>query len=153
NGEALTYLLYKAPAGMTVDASSGLVTWNPGVAAPAAANVILLVYDARGSRDVQQFTISVAGVNQAPVVTPLAATIEGKEGIALEIDIAAVDPEGDPLRFWADGLPGGAVFDPVAHALYWLPGAKAAGTYPDVRFTVSDGLHQVTVTTTLEIAP
>src|SRR5262249_45731965 len=63
------------------------------------------------------------------------------------------DAEGDSLTYWADNLPPGAVFDPSRHTLTWTPGSQAAGTYEGVRFSVSDGLHTVSQSTTLLIAP
>src|SRR5262249_33278812 len=54
--------------------------------------------------------------------------------------------------YWAENLPPGASFDPVAHALVWTPDYHSAGTYA-VTFVVSDGLHQVRESTTLLIAP
>src|SRR5262249_54217740 len=70
-----------------------------------------------------------------------------------QLAIGATDADGDPLVYWADNLPPGAVFDPVQHQLTWTPGFPGAGTYANVRFTVSDGLHRVSATTTLVIAP
>ena len=65
----------------------------------------------------------------------------------------ATDADGDPLVYWADHLPPGASFDASSHALVWTPDFHSAGTYPDVQFFVSDGLHQVSETTTVVIAP
>src|SRR5262249_54268292 len=66
--------------------------------------------------------------------------------------VHAVDPDNDPLSYWVDGLPGGAIFDPTNHTLTWTPDFGARGTYP-VRFTVGDGRHQVSGQTTVLIAP
>ena len=153
NGESLTYFLYRAPVGMTVDPATGVVRWTPGAGSPVAADVVLQVYDARGARDSQQFTITVAGANRAPVLAPLPSTIAATEGQTVRIDVSATDLDGDALRFWADNLPGGAVFDSGLHTLLWTPGPHAAGTYPGVTFTVDDGLHRVRQVVTLQVAP
>ena len=68
-------------------------------------------------------------------------TISGQEGQPLGITVNATDPENDPLVYWADNLPAGAVFDPAERTLTWTPGASQAGTYLDVRFAVSDGVR------------
>ena len=117
NGAALSYLLYSGPAGMTVDPQSGLVSWMPAVSSPAAATVVLEVYNSRGAHAQQQFTIATAGVNAAPVFDPLNATISGLEGQWLELTLSATDPQGLPLVYWADHLPPGAVFDATQQAL------------------------------------
>ncbi|HYU32388.1 MAG TPA: putative Ig domain-containing protein [Thermoanaerobaculia bacterium] len=150
-GTALGYLLYRAPAGMQVDAATGLLTWSPSAASPEIAPVVLQVYDGRGGHATQQFTVQVAGGNRAPELADLPAQIEGQEGEPLEIALAATDPEGDRLVAVADNLPPGAVFE--QQVLRWTPGEQAAGTYPGVRFTVSDRVNEVTRTTTLLIAP
>src|SRR6185436_4224861 len=150
-GTTLSYLLYRAPAGMQVDAATGAVTWSPTAASPAVAPIVLQVYDARGGRATQQWTVQVAGGNRAPELAEIPSQIEGREGEPLEIALAATDPEGDALAAVADNLPPGAVFE--QQVLRWTPGPRAAGTYPGVRFTVSDGVNEVRRTTTLLIAP
>jgi YD repeat-containing protein len=152
NNSALSYLLYSGPAGMTIDAHTGLVTWTPTIASPAQAAVVLEVFNSRGADAQQQFTVAVAGVNGAPVFDPLEATIHGQEGQPLWITVNATDPQNERLVYWADNLPAGAVFDPAEQTLTWTPGANQAGTYLDVRFVVSDGVSQVTESTTLLIA-
>jgi hypothetical protein len=106
NNAALSYLLYRAPQGMTIDAQTGLITWQPTTASPGQGPVVLEVYSSRGSVAVQQFTIAVTGVN-APVFDPLAATVDGQEGQQLQISVNATDTGGLPLVYWADNLPPG----------------------------------------------
>jgi hypothetical protein len=153
NDSTLTYFLYKGPAGMTVDPTSGLLTWSPGVNSPATVPVTLQVYNLRGGSATQEFTVGVAGVNAAPVFDALAPQISGQEAQPLQISVNATDTDGDRLVYWADHLPAGASFDPVQHILNWTPAYGQAGTYPGVTFVVSDGVQQVTETTTLLIAP
>src|SRR5262249_38510344 len=142
-----------APVGMTINATTGLIAWTPTAGSPGQANVILQVYNPRGGHATQQFTVAVSGVNQAPAFDPLAVQFQGKEGQELTVVVHAQDPENDPLVYWADNLPPGAFFDTADHALTWLPGALTAGTYTNVRFYASDGLHQVSTSTTILIAP
>src|SRR5207247_584648 len=122
---------YNGPDGLTVDAQTGLVTWTPTAGSPAAAVVALQVYNLRGGYANQEFTIAVAGVNLPPVLTPLPAQVNGKEGQRLQVPVNATDPEGDALLDWADNLPPGATFDPVEGLLTWTPDFNSAGTYPN----------------------
>src|SRR5262249_51325210 len=153
NGDAVSYLLVHGPDGMTVDAATGLVTWQPtrGASRPQA-DVVLLAYDSQGAHTSQEFTIQVSGVNSAPVFAALASEIHGQEGEPLVVPASATDADGDVLVYRADRLPPGAVFDADEHVLQWTPAQGAAGAY-DVRFVVSDGLHEVSQATTLLIAP
>jgi YD repeat-containing protein len=153
DGAVLSYLLYKGPEGMTVNPSTGLLSWQPTANSPSTTEVILRVYDTRGGYTTQSFTLQVAGGNRPPVLTPLPTTVKGREGQALQIAIAANDPDNNRLTYWADRLPPGAVFDPQTRTLSWTPGFEAAGTYENVQFTVSDGVNTVTQTTTILIAP
>src|SRR5262249_40137119 len=149
NQYSLGYLLVRGPAGMTLDPSTGALNWLPTVASPAQAPVVLQVSDSQGSRATLSYTISVAGVDLPPVLPPLPAQITGREGQPLQVSLGATDPQGLPLISWADNLPPGAVYDSASETLSWVPGAGQAGTYPDVRFVVSDGVKQSSVATTL----
>ena len=153
NGDDLSYLLVRGPTGMTIDAESGLITWTPPVTSPEAVDVAIQVYDTAGANDTQAYLLNVDGVNRRPVFSLLAEEIEGREGERLEIGIHALDSENDPLTYWADHLPPGAVFDADRQLLVWTPTLRDAGTYQGVTFAVSDGRNVVLTSTTLVIAP
>src|SRR5262249_4532117 len=142
DGVSLSFVLYSGPKGMVVDAATGLVSWSPMASSPASAPVILQVYDARGGRATQEFTLAGAGGNRAPAFGAGPAQVEGQEGQPLEIAVPATDADGDPLTYRVEGLPPGATFDPTEGLLSWTPGSQSAGTY-EVRFVVGDGLNQV----------
>ena len=152
-GAGMSYLLASGPAGMTVASTTGLLTWTPSANSPAHVRVALQVYDSDGSLDTQVFTIAVAGVNPPPAFAGLPSQVDGEEGVPLIIPVDAVDPENEPLVYWAGNLPPGAAFDPARQALVWTPAYGAAGAYPDVAFTASDGAQQVTQDVTIVIAP
>jgi RHS repeat-associated protein len=149
----LTYVLTRGPAGMTVDPATGQVTWTPTAASPAEAAVSLQVYDSAGTAATQSFTVAVQGVNLPPAFSGLPAQVNGLEGQPITLSVQATDPEDDPLTYWADNLPPGAVFDPATQSLNWTPSYGAAGTYPNATFTISDSLHQVSQAVTFVIAP
>ena len=67
DGDALTFSLDKAPAGMSIDAASGLITWTPGAAQVGANAVGVRVADATGLSATQTFSITVISANRAPV--------------------------------------------------------------------------------------
>ena len=153
DGGGLSYVLASGPAGMSIDPNTGLVTWNPTTMSPAHDRVAVQVYNDDGAFDTQVYTITVAGVNAAPAFAGLPASVSGQEGVVLTVPVEAIDPQNAPLTFWADNLPPGAVFDPAKQALEWTPAYGAAGTYPNVAFTVSDGTLQTTQDVTIVIAP
>ena len=149
----MSYLLVRGPAGMTVDPGTGLVKWSPTVASPAQAPVVLQVYDTHGSHATLSFTIDVAAVDLPPVIPPLPLQQDGQEGQSFQLALGASDPQGLPFISWADNLPPGAVYDSASETLSWLPEDGQAGTYPDIQFFVSDGVNEVSATTTLLVAP
>ncbi len=153
NGDPLSYLMVRGPPGMMVDAVRGLLTWTPSLTSAERVDVILQVYDSAGAHDTQAFAIQVSGVNRAPVLTTLPAEIQGHEGERLEILVQANDPDDDPLVYWGDYLPPGAIFDATQQKLVWTPTFADAGTYPGVTFAVSDGLHSVLQRTAVVITP
>ena len=109
NGYPLGFLLISGPAGLSVNSTSGLITWQTQTTSPASAPVDLDVYDSHGSFTPLQFVIQVKGGSLAPVISPLPAS-SGLEGQPLVLTVNAVDPGGLALVYWADNLPGGAAF-------------------------------------------
>ncbi len=152
NKYPLGFVLISGPAGLTVDPSAGTVTWQTQATSPASAPVLIDVYDSHGSFTPVSFTIQVAGGSHAPVIAPLPSQVSGREGQPIVLTVAANDPDGRPLVYWADHLPGGASFDPSTHALLWKPGYGQAGTYYGVTFYVSDGVNTVSTSVTLLIS-
>jgi RHS repeat-associated protein len=69
HADPLTYGLVVAPAGMSIDPSTGLVGWVPG--APGAFDVTVSVDDGRGGTAKQSFTIDVDEI-AAPNIPPVA---------------------------------------------------------------------------------
>ena len=85
-------------------------------------------------------TISVIGTqaNSAPVLNPI-GNKQITEGQTLAFSITAIDPDGDSLTYSASNLPSGASFNAATRSFSWTPTNGQAGTYPGVRFKVSDG--------------
>ncbi len=151
-GQPVIYHLLSGPEGMSVDPQSGMVSWPVSSGALARTAVVLQAFDSRGAVALQRFVLEVAGGNRAPLFFGLPEQVEGVEGELIELTVAATDPDLDSLTFWADNLPAGASFDHQTRTFSWLPGYEAAGTYPDVRFLVTDGISQASISVTLVVA-
>ena len=54
----LSFALVTAPAGMSIDASSGLITWTPTAAQVGGNRVVLKVLDGQGGSATESFTIT-----------------------------------------------------------------------------------------------
>src|SRR5205085_1068415 len=99
DGVSLAYVLARGPNGMSVNAQTGLLSWDPESQSPASAPVLLKVYDSRGGVASQEFTVTVAGGNRAPAFNPLPNTLHGSEGQLLQIAVTATDPDDDALAY------------------------------------------------------
>lgn len=150
-GQAVSFGLLTAPAGMTIDSTTGLLEWTPPAGTASLAPVVIEAFDSRGAVSLQRFVLAIAGGNRAPEFVSSLSAVSSGEGQLFEFELVAVDPESQPLTYWADGLPAGATFDPATRAFSWLPGYESAGTY-DVRFFVTDGLSRDEVVVTLFVA-
>jgi len=64
--DILTFSLTQSPAGMTVDATTGVVSWTPSVTDAASVPVDLVVSDDGGEQTTQSFVISVSGTVGPP---------------------------------------------------------------------------------------
>jgi bacillopeptidase F len=67
DGDALAYSLDVAPAGMSIDVSSGLIAWTPDGSQVGSHAVTARAADPAGLFATQSFTIAVAGLNDPPL--------------------------------------------------------------------------------------
>jgi hypothetical protein len=81
---------------------------------------------------------TVIALNRPPVLTPIGNKTVN-EGQLLSFAISATDPDGDVLTYSYDNLPTGASFDLTTRTFSWTPTYDQAGTYPDIKFSVTDG--------------
>ena len=91
-----------------------------------------------GRTSTARVVITILGVNDAPVLDPVAdQTVD--EGTQLQFVVTADDPDGtDVLVFTLDGAPGGAGIDPFTGLFRWTPpGWQVPGSYT-VTVRVSD---------------
>ncbi|MGE0452153.1 MAG: Ig-like domain-containing protein [Vicinamibacteria bacterium] len=75
--------------------------------------------------------------NRPPVLVNPGAQ-SSMEGDAVRLELAATDPDGDPLTYSAAGLPAGLGLDPATGVIAGTPAPDAAGSYA-VTVSVSDG--------------
>lgn len=129
DGDPLTFTLTAPPAGMTIDAATGLVQWTPDAGQLGPHDVIVVVDDGAGGSAVQSFTmlVSAVPVNQAPVMTSLPPLL-GTTLTPYEYQMAAIDPEGQAVEFLLLQGPAGMLLDAaVAGLLHWTPAPDQVG--------------------------
>ena len=129
NNDPLTFSLVPAPAGMTIDNVTGLVTWTPTDSQTGNHSVTVQVSDGRGGIDQQSFTIDVttpAGANLPPEITSYPVTL-ATSGETYQYDVEATDFDGDVVIFSLLQSPAGAAIDPFTGLISWTPNSSQIG--------------------------
>src|SRR5206468_3918972 len=90
---AMSFSLISAPAGATINASSGVLSWTPNETQGPSTNTIRVQVTDNGTpnlSDIRSFTVVVNEVNSAPVLASIAnQTIN--EGSLLSLTVTATD--------------------------------------------------------------
>lgn len=137
DGRPLTFDLSVAPAGMAVDATTGVLVWAPTIAQFGQQRVLFRVRDDRGNVDIQNVTITVGLPDHAPVITSTAPT-SAVAGSPYDYQVRAQDADGDLLTYQLTASPTGMVVDPSTGLLTWTPTLAQLGGQI-VTIAVSDG--------------
>ena len=137
DGDVLIYSLQNSPSGMTIDPQTGLIRWETGYGDSGSYDVGIAVSDSRGGTDSQDYTLQVLDRNRPPEITST-PNIAATEGQGYSYDVAAVDPDADPLTFSLDAGPSGMVIDNSSGLVTWNPAFDAAGDH-NVTVRAADG--------------
>lgn len=137
-GQKLSYSSSEAPAGLTVDAESGNVSWTPTFDQAGKYTVTLVATDVKNAKTDVKITIDVANTNRAPELSGLS-----DQTVTLDdqIDLTAVgsDADNQKLTYSLSGtLPKGAKFDSKTAQFSWKPSGKQMGSFGPFTVTVKD---------------
>lgn len=112
---------------------------RPVAVADNLGGAIVVWQDARNIRYINRDIYSQRVYeNHAPVISDIPDQVIN-EGNLLQFSVSATDSDGDILTYSASNLPEGANFDAATKTFTWTPDYDQAGTYPNIKFTVSDG--------------
>lgn len=96
-GDVLTYSLDIKPAGMSINAASGLIAWTPGSGQVGPQAVKARVTDQSGLFATQPFTVTVASVNDPPVAQNDAySMVQGGTLVVAAPGVLGNDSDPDP---------------------------------------------------------
>jgi large repetitive protein len=143
------------PTGVTVDPTTGKVTWTPTAAQIGSQQIALQVTDTQGGSSIQKLDLNVINpiANRPPVISSSPRTQTGS-GQLYVYQIAASDLDGDKLTYTLTNPPSGMVINANTGLITWTPNAAQAGV-KNVDITVSDGTlttHQTYALTVGNIA-
>jgi PKD repeat protein len=151
--QSLSYSLAGAPAGATINATTGAFSWTPTEAqGPGSYSFDILVSDGTAT-DSETITVTVTEVNDAPILGPIGAQTIA-EGALLSFTASATDADlpAQSLSYSLAGAPAGATINATTGAFSWTPTeAQGPGSY-SFDILVSDGTatdsETITVTVT-----
>ena len=145
NGLPLSFSATGLPNGLTIDPATGIIngtlnrdasedaptTTGSGATLDGRYTATVIASDGQGGAVAEVFTID--ATNQAPVVMTRTANQRSADGAVVSFNAgqAFVDPNGDPLRFAASGLPAGLSIDAATGIITGTidPRASAHGPY------------------------
>jgi YD repeat-containing protein len=152
DGDAITYSLPVKPTGMTVDAATGVLVWQPRSELLGTHDVMLKAADGRGGVDLLFFRINVTPPNKKPLITSQ-PTAEASSGRSYQYQVRALDGDGDPISYSLETAPTGMTLSATTGLLTWTPTAGQVGTQ-SVTLTASDGKGGIdTQTFALNVLP
>jgi len=135
-GQTLTFSLDTgAPAGATINPSSGVFSWAVPSSQAAGDYPITVRVTDNGSpplSDAKRFTIHVSAANHAPVLSPIGNhTVIAGQTVALTAQATDPDP-GQTLTYSLNpGAPAGAMINPSTGTFSWsVPATQVPGDYP-----------------------
>ena len=150
DGDAVTFDVVDPPAGLTIDASSGEVSWTPS----ETGNFVIAVRasDLAGASGRQVYELAVLPPNSDPVIDT-EPVLEALAGATYRYDVDATDAEGQFLTYSTDIAPRGMTIDGRTGLLSWTPEPSQAGPH-DVVVRVEDVANgSATQAFEIEVAP
>ena len=148
----LSYSATGLPAGISINAGTGLITGVLGFNSHAVYNVTVTASDGSLSVD-QSFTLTVTDANGAPQIAAALDDVTRSEGQLVNIQTAPgfSDPDGDALVYTITGLPGDTpVYDPATGQIFYMLDSTSSGVH-EVTVSVSDGTASEEQTFTLTV--
>lgn len=142
-GDILTYSLVTAPAGMTIHATTGVISWTPTNAQVRALPYAVTVHVQDGfntSPADRSFAVTVLNVNDAPVLAAIPNQTTD-EDVAYSYQVVASDIDQDvdaaeTLDFFLDAAPAGMQISATGQ-ITWVPSSADVGVHT-VRVVVAD---------------
>jgi hypothetical protein len=123
-GTTLTYTATGLPAGLAINASSGLISGTPTTA--ATNNVTVKATDNTGAAGTASFTWTISGVTGHTVTVTNPGNRTGTVGTATSLQITATDSAtGTTLTYTATGLPAGLTINASSGLISGTPTTAA----------------------------
>ncbi len=153
---SILFDILSAPEGVSVDPTSGLVSWVPERGLAGSHNILLSARSLTGNSQQISITVSVdpAAPNNTPEIISAAPT-EALVGQSYSYDVDATDADNDDLVYSLSLSLAGMTIDAETGLINWTPSLSQLGTQ-SYRVQVDDGqggvVEQSVVVTVVESA-
>src|SRR5262249_43118958 len=138
------------PAGMTIQPTTGLLTWTPTALQSGVHDVIVRARDPQGGANLQHFLLKVREPNSPPVITSVPPR-QAVQDLPLEYHVQAQDSADETLTFSLPAGPAGMTMDPMTGVLRWTPNASQLGSQEVTVAVTDDRGGQAMQTFTLQV--
>ncbi|MFZ1731800.1 MAG: putative Ig domain-containing protein [Bacteroidota bacterium] len=143
---APVYALSTAPAGMTIDAVSGRISWTP-IAGQVGPHDVSVTASNQSGSDTQSFQVIVSASASGPKITST-AVVEAEAGKQYSYQVTT---DGTPpITYALVEKPTGMIIEPGRGTVMWTPSRAQAGSHP-VRVTVTNSAGTGEQSYTLEV--
>lgn len=99
-GDVHTYYLDAAPAGMTIDPSSGVILWQPTLEQEGDHSVAIRVRDSGGLEAMQSYTLSYVNDPTAPIIISEPVVL-AEEATLYQYDVEVIDPNPSEVLIYS----------------------------------------------------
>ncbi len=142
DGDALTWSLASEPENGTATvsgsgASPELFTYVPAANFNGADSFVIAVSDENDTTDLVTVNVTVASVNDMPVLAAIGLKEVDKRA-TITFSLTATDEDGDALAFDAGDLPTGATFNEETATFSWTPTFEQSGVFTYLQFDALD---------------
>jgi hypothetical protein len=142
--DVLEYSILEGPSNMSINATSGRISWKPVLDQLGTHDITVMVDDGE-LNSTQDFSVSVSIRNTEDNRLPIINTepiIRATVGVEYYYDIDAYDDDWDPLTYTLVTGPEEMTLDKITGELVWLPRMSDVGDH-EVVVNVSDGQDRV----------
>jgi hypothetical protein len=145
DGNQVFWFVIQGPDSLKVNMNTGLITWTP--LQNVADSIVIVKIGAKDSAllDTMTFNISVAAVNDLPVITSVFPNTF-KTDTLYSIPLTANDEEGNVITWTVAQKP--ATMNIISNVLVWAPSSIGSDT---IVLIVSDGTSSDTLTSYFQV--
>jgi PKD repeat protein len=148
DGNPLTFTSTGLPGGLSINASTGVISGTPTYTSAGTYNVTATVSDSQVSQS-RTFSWIITNTNRPPTLAQPANQMSAS-GAVVSLQLSASDPDATPLTYQAVGLPASLTINASTGLISGTIGAAVAGVF-NVAVTVSDGQLSATQTFTWSV--